>query len=69
MADSPATDSPRTSLPLRLQPWNADVQDIGREIQTDFTAGLSVAEAANRLDRDGPNELVVAAPFPHGKRY
>lgn len=64
MADSTATLSPQTSRDPQHQPWNKPAEVLERELQTDLAHGLSSAEVAKRLERDGPNELQAATQVP-----
>ncbi|MEO6122419.1 MAG: cation-translocating P-type ATPase [Ilumatobacteraceae bacterium] len=44
--------------------WNRSVSEIADDLGVDVTTGLSSAEAAERLGRDGPNRLDAAEPVP-----
>ena len=44
---------------VATRPWAHDAAAIAVELETDLSRGLSVAEAAERLTRVGPNELVI----------
>ena len=43
--------------------WQRTAADLARELDTNVANGLGPADAARRLDRDGPNQL-AAAPGP-----
>ena len=45
-----------------------DAADVAIEVGVDATVGLSAAEAAARLARDGPNELRAKPPVPVWRR-
>ena len=53
---------PPTVAPL--DPWRRDAADVARELGTDVERGLSALEAAERLERYGPNQLASAPPVP-----
>ena len=46
-----------------------DAQDVARDLGTDVDAGLTSAQAAQRLAADGPNALRAAAPVPWWRRW
>ncbi|HEY5662910.1 MAG TPA: cation-translocating P-type ATPase [Ilumatobacter sp.] len=46
--------------PAVTDPWSTPVAAVLIGVATDPTAGLAAAEAARRLERDGPNELEAA---------
>ena len=54
-------ETPDSSL---ADPSLADADDIARGLEVDPAVGLSDAEAARRLARDGPNELRGIPPVP-----
>src|SRR4051812_33868803 len=43
--------------------------EVAARLDVDLEAGLTSAEAAARLERDGPNELPVEKPVPGWRRY
>jgi P-type Ca2+ transporter type 2C len=45
------------SSPAALEPWLHPAGEVARAVDTDLDAGLSAAEAADRLRRVGPNQL------------
>jgi Ca2+-transporting ATPase len=45
-----------------------DAEDVAIELEVSTTVGLSAAEAAARLARDGPNELRAKPPVPVWRR-
>ena len=45
-------------------PWQRDASDVVASLGTDASTGLSSAEAAARLRRDGPNQLDPGAQVP-----
>jgi Ca2+-transporting ATPase len=49
-------------------PWSRSTADVVADLMTDGTLGLDRAEAAARLEREGPNELVEAPPEPFWRR-
>ena len=49
-------------------PWLRDAADVARELGVDAAHGLTTAEAAARLARDGPNELRAKPPVPAWRR-
>jgi magnesium-transporting ATPase (P-type) len=57
---------PSTSAPVvgSLDPSLRDGVDVAQDLGVDPTVGLSSAEAARRLDADGPNELQREPPVP-----
>ncbi|MCJ7710258.1 MAG: HAD-IC family P-type ATPase, partial [Chloroflexi bacterium] len=52
----------QTAAPAR--PWTIDAPVVAAALATDTTSGLTGAEAADRLARVGPNELVERAGKP-----
>lgn len=46
------------------EPSLADGAEVARRLEVDPAVGLSSAEAAGRLERDGPNELRAVPPVP-----
>jgi magnesium-transporting ATPase (P-type) len=49
---------------LDFEPSVLDADEVARMLKTDPVCGLSAQEAAQRLDRDGPNEIQSARPVP-----
>ena len=49
-------------------PSTATIDDVAAAIDTDLQHGLSAAQAAERLARDGPNALRRAPPLPAWRR-
>ncbi|MCB0968929.1 MAG: hypothetical protein KDB37_19015, partial [Ilumatobacter sp.] len=49
-------------------PWTISADDTVELFETDVVRGLSAEDAAARLTRDGPNELVEAPPVPLSER-
>jgi P-type Ca2+ transporter type 2C len=49
-------------------PTVADVNEVAAVCQTDLARGLTAAEAASRLARDGANELRSVPPAPQWRR-
>ena len=45
-------------------PWCMDAAELARTLETDPTQGLAVDKAAQRLQKNGPNELVAAPKTP-----
>jgi magnesium-transporting ATPase (P-type) len=60
MDDRPNAPAPHPPSDPSLQ----DVAEVARLLGTDLAAGLGAREAADRLVRDGPNELIGAPPVP-----
>ena len=54
-AVSLAIEDPSVNAPLKIH--EKAIEDVVAEFQTDPEKGLSSAEAAKRLEEDGPNEL------------
>jgi P-type Ca2+ transporter type 2C len=52
------------SRPARPEPWCEDPATIADRLGTDVGRGLRAAQAAERLDRLGPNQLEAAEPVP-----
>ena len=52
-----------------MEPWLLDRETVAAELQTDTRLGLSSAEAAARLDRNGPNELDAAVAVPAWRAF
>ncbi len=46
-----------------------DVHDVAARLEADLERGLTPAEAARRLARDGPNVLRAVAPTPAWRRF
>lgn len=46
-----------------------DAEDVARALGTDLDAGLTSAQAAQRLAADGPNTLRASAPVPAWRRW
>ncbi len=59
-----STSDRRTSPPAGPQPWCEDPATVVERLGTDVDRGLTEVEAAERLDRRGPNELEAAEPVP-----
>ena len=55
--------------PLALEPWRREAADVARDLGTDVPRGLSSAEAAARLVRDGPNRLDPAEQVPAWRKF
>jgi magnesium-transporting ATPase (P-type) len=51
-----------------LLPWNEAGADVASSLGSDLQRGLSAEEAAARLERYGPNQLVAAARVPWWRR-
>ncbi|MGZ8815667.1 MAG: cation-translocating P-type ATPase, partial [Mycobacterium sp.] len=51
-----------------LDPSLRDGPDVANDLEVDTTVGLSSAEAARRLERDGPNELQAQPAVPIWRR-
>ena len=56
-------------MPVASEPWRRDPTDVAAELDTDVGRGLTSAEAAFRLARDGPNELEAAAAVPAWRKF
>ncbi|MDN4473754.1 cation-translocating P-type ATPase [Demequina zhanjiangensis] len=52
------------ALTVGSGPYVADAREVAAAAETDLRSGLSAAEAAARLARDGPNRLAEAAAVP-----
>ena len=50
------------------EPWECDAAEVVRNLETDPERGLSETEAAQRLARDGPNELRARPRLPLWRR-
>ena len=61
--------APRTNPKSPGDPSLTDVDALARDLGTDFREGLGIAEAAERLRRDGPNELRAARRVPGWRRF
>ena len=57
-----------TSHTVPVDPSLRDAADVAIEVGVNATVGLSAAEAAARLARDGPNELRAKPPVPVWRR-
>ena len=51
------------------EPWRHDAAEVAEELGTDLARGLSSAEAAARLARDGPNQLDPAEQVPAWRKF
>ena len=49
-------------------PWTIESDRVVESLSSDVVRGLSGSEAAERLRRDGPNELIEAPPVPFSER-
>ncbi len=58
-----------TQAATRNDPSLRDAGEVARALGTDLARGLTSAEAARRLARDGPNELRSAPPVPAWRRF
>jgi len=58
-----------THAAARDDPSLRDAGEVARALGTDLARGLTSAEAARRLARDGPNELRSAPPVPAWRRF
>jgi magnesium-transporting ATPase (P-type) len=56
-------------VPVAREPWRRDPSDVAAELGADVDRGLTSAEAALRLARDGPNELEAAAAVPAWRKF
>ncbi len=54
----------QASRPARAEPWCEDPATIADRLGTDLGRGLRAAQAAERLDRLGPNQLEAADAVP-----
>lgn len=62
-------DAPRQAASLDAVPWYlCEAAEAVAACGVDPATGLSSAEAARRLERDGPNELESAPPAPWWRR-
>ncbi len=52
-----------------VRPWTIDGSAVAAALATDPAAGLTVADAAERLTRFGPNELVERGRKPHWRLF
>jgi P-type Ca2+ transporter type 2C len=50
------------------EPWGEDVAVVAERLDTDIARGLTDAQAAERLERVGPNQLEAAEPVPAWRR-
>jgi P-type Ca2+ transporter type 2C len=50
--------------PAGPEPWCEDAAAVAERLDTDVDQGLTDAQAAERLDRFGPNQLEAAEPAP-----
>jgi Ca2+-transporting ATPase len=50
-------------------PHHSSIDEILAEFKTDLRQGLTKTEAAERLERDGPNELTAEEPVPAWKKF
>ena len=58
-----------THAAARDDPSLRDAGEVARALGTDLARGLTSAEAARRLARDGPNKLRSAPPVPAWRRF
>ena len=59
-----------TTTAAPAQEWYAlEVDEVARRLGVDAQAGLSSAEAASRLSKNGPNELPMEKPAPGWRRF
>ncbi|MFZ0323384.1 MAG: cation-translocating P-type ATPase [Actinomycetes bacterium] len=54
---------------MDLDPSTLDVEEVARRYGCDVERGLSSAEAARRLETDGPNELRATPPTPRWRAF
>jgi Ca2+-transporting ATPase len=58
---TPTPSSPSSALDGRLQsPFTQDAETIASHLQTDLSSGLTEAEAQERLQKFGPNQMAAA---------
>ena len=62
---SSVDDQPSRTGP---EPWCEDVAVVAERLGTDVASGLTDAQAAQRLERVGPNQLEAAEPVPAWRR-
>jgi Ca2+-transporting ATPase len=62
---SSVDDQPSRTGP---EPWCEDVAVVAGRLGTDVASGLTDAQAAQRLERVGPNQLEAAEPVPAWRR-
>jgi P-type Ca2+ transporter type 2C len=60
---APPSDDPARP-PAEPQPWCDDAAAVADRLGADLERGLTEAQAAERLDRIGPNQLEAAEPVP-----
>ena len=66
---TPATTNPATTTPaITTEAWRRTGAEVAAALTTDVEHGLTDSEAAERLVRDGPNELVAAAAVPRWRK-
>jgi magnesium-transporting ATPase (P-type) len=49
-------------------PWAEPIEQLTNRLDTDLERGLTAADAAGRLERDGPNEIAAGSPTPWWRR-
>jgi P-type Ca2+ transporter type 2C len=54
--------------PVGAEPWCEDVAAVAERLGTDLARGLTDAQAGERLERLGPNQLEAAEPVPAWRR-
>jgi magnesium-transporting ATPase (P-type) len=54
--------------PAASEPWCEDVAVVAERLDTDVATGLTDAQAAERLERVGPNQLEATEPVPAWRR-
>jgi magnesium-transporting ATPase (P-type) len=66
---APSDTAPRDTAPRAVtDPWLVDAPLLARTLGSDPGAGLTSAEAAERLARQGPNRLQAAAAVPEWRK-
>jgi P-type Ca2+ transporter type 2C len=56
-------------MELPREPWRRDAAEVAGELGTHVGRGLTSAEAAARLRRQGPNQLEAAEPVPAWRKF
>jgi P-type Ca2+ transporter type 2C len=59
-----SSNDDQANSPAGPEPWCVDAAAVAEGLGTDVDRGLTEAQAAERLDRLGPNQLEAAEPVP-----
>lgn len=69
MPHPPLLESPEREVDIVHEPWQRETVHVAADLGTNLGTGLTSEEAADRLERYGPNELRAAKPVPAWRKF